>query len=223
LLENPIFHNLELLQLMIYLLLNAYFKDSKILDGDKELIIKKGSFATGRKKIAEELKVNESTLYKRLKKLEKLRFCNIESNNRFSIITVINWELYQLEDEESNSDCNNKVTTEEQQSNNKVTQKKNVKNVKKVEECKEVKIKTAIEIAIDNFKDFRKKIKKPMTDRAVELLLINLDKLATDDETKIKILDQSILNSWQGVFALKETNQQTPTKPTGKISFMDLV
>jgi hypothetical protein len=63
---------------------------------------------------------------------------------------------------------------------------------------------SAIGIAVDDFKDFRKKIKKPMTDRAVELLLKELDKLASDDETKIAIINQSIVNSWQGVFPLKQ-------------------
>lgn len=66
------------------------------------------------------------------------------------------------------------------------------------------KDKTAIEIAVDDFKEFRKNIKAPMTDKAVDLLLSELNKLASDDETKIKILNQSILNGWKGVFALKD-------------------
>lgn len=73
--------------------------------------------------------------------------------------------------------------------------------------------KTAIEIAIEDFKEFRKKIKKPMTDKAVQLLHIELNKFAEDDETKIAILNQSIVNGWQGVFPLKEkdTPQQQMT------------
>lgn len=68
---------------------------------------------------------------------------------------------------------------------------------------KEINNKTALESAIDDFKAFRTKIKKPMTDKAIELLKGKLDKLASDDETKIAILNQSILNGWQGVFELK--------------------
>ena len=70
-----------------------------------------------------------------------------------------------------------------------------------------------------NLKDFlkmRKSIKKPMTTRAFELLLKDLDKLANDNETKNKILEQSILHSWQGVFELKENKQpkqQSEEKP----------
>jgi predicted phage replisome organizer len=76
---------------------------------------------------------------------------------------------------------------------------------------KEKKQKTALESAIDDFKDFRKKNKKVMTDRAVELLRMKLDKLANDDETKIAILNQSILQGWIGVFELKIEKQQQQT------------
>lgn len=56
------------------------------------------------------------------------------------------------------------------------------------------------------FIKMRQRIRKPMTDKALALLLKNLDKLASDDPTKIKILEQSIMNSWQGVFELKNNN-----------------
>lgn len=69
--------------------------------------------------------------------------------------------------------------------------------------------KTALEIAIDDFKEFRKKIKKPMTDRAVQLLITKLNDLASDDTHKIAILEQSIVNGWQGVFPLKDTTDKT--------------
>jgi hypothetical protein len=64
-------------------------------------------------------------------------------------------------------------------------------------------VKTAIEIAIDDFTEMRKKIKKPLTDKAKKLILSKLDSMAHDDETKIEILEQSTMNSWQGVFPLK--------------------
>ena len=49
----------------------------------------------------------------------------------------------------------------------------------------------------------RKQIKKPMTDRAKKLILSKLDKLATTEQDKIEILNNSIMNSWAGVFELK--------------------
>ena len=67
--------------------------------------------------------------------------------------------------------------------------------------------KTDFEIAFDNFKIMRKLIKKPLTKRAEELIYMKLERLSEGDESvKIKILEQSIEHSWQGVFPLKEFN-----------------
>jgi len=66
---------------------------------------------------------------------------------------------------------------------------------------------TAFGTAISDFQDMRKKIKKPLTDRATVLLMKKLEELAPGDEaTQIKILEKSTFSSWQSVFPLKEDN-----------------
>lgn len=60
-----------------------------------------------------------------------------------------------------------------------------------------------VQNAIYEFIKMRKTIKKPMTSRALNLLLNKLDKLASDNNTAIEILNQSILNCWQGIFEIK--------------------
>lgn len=57
---------------------------------------------------------------------------------------------------------------------------------------------------LESFVEFRKQMKKPLTDRGIKLLLGKLDKLASNDEEKIAILEQSILMGWQGIFELKD-------------------
>ena len=57
--------------------------------------------------------------------------------------------------------------------------------------------------AILEFIKFRKGIKSILTDRALTLLLRNLDKFAKNDNEKIEIIKQSILNGWKGIFPLK--------------------
>lgn len=58
--------------------------------------------------------------------------------------------------------------------------------------------------AVEEYIKMRKFIKKPMTEHALELALNNLDKLASSEEEQIAILEQSISNSWQGLFPLKK-------------------
>lgn len=55
----------------------------------------------------------------------------------------------------------------------------------------------------------RKQIKSTMTDRAIELAMSKLDKLSGGDNDKaIAILEQSIMNSWKGLFELKEDSKK---------------
>lgn len=63
---------------------------------------------------------------------------------------------------------------------------------------------TELICTIRDFLKMRKAIKKPMTDRALKIMLNKLDKYADTPQKKIKILENSIENSWQGVFPLKD-------------------
>ena len=56
------------------------------------------------------------------------------------------------------------------------------------------------------FVKFRKSIKRVMTTHALELLIKKLDRFANDDNTKIEILNESIMNGWNGIFPLKDNS-----------------
>ena len=121
LLNSPIFENEKALKIWIWCLLKATHKEREQLVGQQIVKLKKGDFVFGRKQAAEELKMTESTIYKYIKLLEKLQMISIKSNNKFSVVSIEKWEDYQIEELKSN----NKVATEEQQSNT----NKNVKNI----------------------------------------------------------------------------------------------
>ena len=77
----------------------------------------------------------------------------------------------------------------------------------------------ALITSLESFIEFRKKIKKPMTDRAITLLLGKLDKLSTSDEEKIAILDQSVFEGWQGIFPLKQPSGSSQVGRTGQAAY----
>lgn len=66
-----------------------------------------------------------------------------------------------------------------------------------------------LEMTIRDFIDMRKAMKKPMTTKALELLIRNLEKLTNLEEEKIAILNQSIEHGWQTVYPLKQLNNST--------------
>ena len=73
--------------------------------------------------------------------------------------------------------------------------------------------------ALIEFVKFRKLVKKPMTNKALELIISKLNRLGSSDREKVEIINQSIERGWSGVFALKsdEPMQQgrygQPTQP----------
>lgn len=74
--------------------------------------------------------------------------------------------------------------------------------------------------AIYEFIKMRKSIKKPITSYGLKRILNELDRLATNDDEKIQILDKSIERSWAGVFELKEEEKKQPQQSLDpKISY----
>lgn len=113
---------------------------------------------------------------------------------------------------ECNVTCNATVTegnaTEKEEEKEKEKEKEEDKKKEKKKEAARFAADDDLNSAIIAFIDYRKKIKKPMTERAIELLISELNKLSSDIVTQIEILNQSILNGWQGVFPLKQQNNQ---------------
>jgi len=127
LINNPIFKNANLYHLYSYCLLKARHDHGEAIFGDVIIKLAPGEFVTGRNVLSEALNEKPNTTYKRLKKLEKLNYVSLKSNNKNTVVTVLNWDSYQVKKEEVTTESqqsNNKVTTESQQSNT----NKNVKN-----------------------------------------------------------------------------------------------
>ncbi|CVK17549.1 conserved phage C-terminal domain-containing protein [Sporomusa sphaeroides] len=126
LIQKPIFQNEKLLKVWIWCLLKASHKEHEQLIGLQKINLQPGQFITGRYAGAKELKMNPSTFWKYLLWLNNNQSLDIQSNNKFSLVTLINWELYQIEPPKSDSKNDSKMTTKEQQNNT----NKNVKNGK---------------------------------------------------------------------------------------------
>ena len=65
----------------------------------------------------------------------------------------------------------------------------------------------AIKEALHEFIRMRKMIKKPLTVRALELLIKKLQRMSDNSETQLELLNQSIMNSWQSIYPLENANK----------------
>lgn len=71
--KSPIWENEKALKIWIWCLLKATHEERKQLVGQQVVELKKGQFVFGRKKASDELQMNENTIYRYIKLLEKIR------------------------------------------------------------------------------------------------------------------------------------------------------
>lgn len=89
--------------------------------------VKAGQNIVGRKKLADALKLSERQIRTSLKKLKSTNEIAIETTNKYTLITIVNWGLYQEDEKKTTNKTTNKLPTNDQQ----VTTNKNDNNIKK--------------------------------------------------------------------------------------------
>lgn len=114
--EHPVFEDEWLWKVFCWCIMRANFRDGKV---------QRGSFTTGRLEAAERLSASPSRVYRAFDRLRKMGCITLKANNRFTTITVCNYDTYQSDEPgERTTDeqpANNKRTASEQQTNNKKT------------------------------------------------------------------------------------------------------
>ena len=115
----------DTLKVWIWILVSVFYKSTTIFIGNQQVEFEPGQMPFGRKAASMELNINESKVYRIVKKLERKGCISIFSTKKYSIITVTNWDKYQHTDYELLKD--NKRTTDEQQMNT-IKKEKNIKN-----------------------------------------------------------------------------------------------
>ena len=80
---------------------------------------------------------------------------------------------------------------------------------------------TSLDTALEEFKEMRKMIKKPLTSKALNRLVAKLDKLWKNDTEKSAILNQSVDHCWQDVYPLKEPITTEPQTNREWVEFFD--
>jgi len=105
-LSNPI-----LWAVWTYCLMKATHKKTETIIGLRVVELEPGQFIFGRKVASEDLDIPETTIYRYIKFLERVGNIILKPNNKFSIITIINWGDYQDTRNNNGQQVDNKRTT----------------------------------------------------------------------------------------------------------------
>lgn len=92
---SPVFADAVLLRLWIYLLLRASHQPRDVLVGMQTVHLLPGQLVTGRKRLAHDLNMDESAVRRRLKTLERLQLVTIRATSKYSVVTLVNWDIDQ--------------------------------------------------------------------------------------------------------------------------------
>ena len=101
-----------------------------------------------------------------------------------------------------NKDINNK------EDNKSIKEEEKVKKEKSLDEVIESQP-LSIQQPLREFVKMRKAIKKPITTHGLELAVKKLHELAKTESEAVAVIEQSVMNSWQGFFALKKGRSET--------------
>lgn len=108
--------------LFLHLLLSANHKDKEW----QGIIIKKGQLITGRLELAKNVGLSVQQTRTAITKLKSTNEITIKTTNKYSIVTINNWDKYQ----DYNQQDNQRVTNNQPTNNQQITTNKNDKNEK---------------------------------------------------------------------------------------------
>lgn len=94
------------MRVFLHLLLSANWRSSRFCGRE----IKRGQCVTGRFKIAKDLKISEQSVRTALEHLKSTGEITIEATNRFSVITVVKYGVYQWEGRPDNQQDSQQAT-----------------------------------------------------------------------------------------------------------------
>ena len=192
--------------------------------------------------------VSRDVVRNALVRFEKLGFWTLKRTHRGVLIHIVNWRKYQLSDEEQTPEetpsspqaAPMETPSSPQAAPTNKKESKNSKNVRREEYNTPLPPKGGkggvislfekfsgdnqeLLSALKEWQDMRKKMKKPLTERAAELNLNDLQKLSGGDERlMVSIVLQSIKRGWQGFYASKEA-KAPQAAPQSNGSVEDLI
>ena len=182
----------------VYILGNVFWKDKgRLKRGQGYFTYKKIMDATG----ASRDQVKHCLEYLRL---GEAPMCATRKAPHGLVLTVLNYDRYQTVDT-YRSPTESPTKAPQKPDRSPTTKEEREEREERKKENKGIFPEWIPQEEFEEYRKMRIKIKKPMTDRAVSLAIRELEKLKGEGHEPKQVLEQSILNSWQGLFPLRDS------------------
>ena len=199
-----------MVHMLVHLMLEAQYQDSSYMG----IEIKRGQLVTGRKQLAVETGMSEREVRTCLERLKNDQLISIKTTNKFSVITICNYDSWQCTSQINDQQTTNRTPTNDQLNDHiQINNNSNKEYIKK-EDTKVSKKKDELDFSIvapeyldivQTWLQYKKEKKQTFKPTGFKTMYNSLVKLSNNNpETAKKIVEQSMSNNWQGLFELKD-------------------
>ena len=222
----------------MYLLLSANRKDGKWQGID----VLRGQHITSTEKIAQNTGLSRQMVRTALSKLESTGEITIKATNRFSLLTVVKWAVYQHDaddtNQQNNQPCNQQLTNNQpaqQPSNNHKQEVKEIKNARMEENplppaaidddtaklisiCNNYSFNSELEQAVNDWITYKREKRQAYKPSGLNSLLTQVQKNANTygDTAVIHAIHESMASNYQGIVWDKAKSAATTNAAASK-------
>lgn len=191
--------------LFLHLLATVNYEDKKF----EGLVVKRGSRIASISNLSSEIDLSVQEARTAIRNLKSTGEITSNQQGKYTVYTVLNYDKYQVSQQGEQQGANKASTNEQQGVNNneiKINKYNKANNINKyIYKATEKFQSEELTDKIIAVSDYRKKIKKPFTEQAVDLFIKKLTDLEPSDiNRQIAIVNQTIERGWLTVYPLRE-------------------
>jgi hypothetical protein len=184
----------KMVHLFIHLLISANHKDGKW----RGQSVKRGQLITGLHSLSEQTSISIQSIRTCLSRLKSTNEITIKTSNKNSLITVVNYDIYQSI-EITNNQTNKQLTNDQQTTNKQLTTNKNDK--------KEKNERNIVPPTFEMIKNYS--IKRESN--------VNENRFFDFYQSKNWMVGKNKMKDWQAAFRTWEQTKEVPKRTTGKL------
>jgi DNA-binding Lrp family transcriptional regulator len=215
--DSAVFHCPHLLKLWVWCLCKATYKTRAVPvrtgKGLTQKTLRPGQLIFGRHVAAQALNMKPTTVWQRLKRLERLGKVDIQPDTHFSVITICNWSLYQTVDmddgQATSSVPDNQVTTTRQPSDTiqdsntkrRVDSKERVAEIMASAKIPEEFSSPECVAALESWLEYKGEIRKQYkSNRSFQTIMTRLKNEGHTSASLVDAIEHSIAQGYAGIY-----------------------
>lgn len=196
------YKNATTYRVFLHLLLTANIRQSDF----EKLKIERGQIVCTQNSLAEKLGLSVQQIRTAISNLKSTGEITVTRHRKFTVITVVNYDYYQLGQQSNPQSSNSQSTVSQQQSNN----INNINNTNNINHYLS-KFDERVQNSFYSYKNMRTEIGKPLSYLSAIRLLDKLKGITQNASEQVKILEKATDKKWMTVYPVARSSKNGAT------------